>query len=45
MRCGGPKHIVRRGKTPVLSPEEARALLDGINTTIRQLLDEKRGVC
>ena len=29
----GPKHIVRRGKTPVLSPEEARQLLDGIDTT------------
>ena len=29
----GPKHIVRRGKTPVLSPEEARQLLDSIDTT------------
>ncbi len=29
----GPKHIVRRGKTSVLSPEEARQLLDGIDTT------------
>ena len=29
----GPKHIVRCGKTPVLSPEEARQLLDGIDTT------------
>jgi site-specific recombinase XerD len=29
----GPKHIVRRGKTPVLSPEEARQLLDRINTS------------
>jgi site-specific recombinase XerD len=26
----GPKHVVRRGKTPVLEREEARALLDGI---------------
>lgn len=29
----GPKYIVRRGKTPVLSPEEARQLLDSIDTT------------
>ncbi len=29
----GPKHIVRRGKTSVLSPEEARLLLDRINIT------------
>ncbi len=28
----GPKHIVRRGKTPVLTPEEARKLLDTIDT-------------
>ncbi|EYR82662.1 invertase/recombinase-like protein [Shinella sp. DD12] len=28
----GPKHSRRRGKTPVLSPEEARQLLDGIPT-------------
>lgn len=28
----GPKHSVRRGKTPVLSAEEARQLLDSINT-------------
>ena len=28
----GPKHIVRRGKTPVLSPDEARTLLDSIDT-------------
>ena len=26
----GPKHVVRKGKTPVLSPEETRALLDHI---------------
>ena len=26
----GPKHIVRRGKTPVLTPGEARKLLDSI---------------
>ena len=29
----GPKHVVRRGKTPVLSPEDARRLLDSIDTT------------
>lgn len=29
----GPKHVVRRGKTPVLSPEETRELLDSIDTT------------
>lgn len=28
----GPKHSRRRGKTPVLSPEEARQLLDSIST-------------
>ena len=28
----GPKHSVRRGKTSVLSPEEARLLLDKIDT-------------
>jgi site-specific recombinase XerD len=26
----GPKHSVRKGKTPILGPEEARALLDSI---------------
>jgi integrase/recombinase XerC len=29
----GPKHIVRKGKTPVLEPVEARALLDRIDPT------------
>lgn len=29
----GPSHIVKSGKTPVLAPEEARALLDGIDVT------------
>ena len=28
----GPKHIVRKGKTPLLEPAEARALLDSIDT-------------
>lgn len=27
----GPKYVVKRGKTPVLSPEEARELLDSID--------------
>ena len=29
----GPKHSVKKGKTPVLVPEEARALLDAIDVT------------
>jgi site-specific recombinase XerD len=29
----GPKYVVRRGKTPVPSAEEARKLLDSIETT------------
>ena len=29
----GPKHVVKRGKTPVLSAKETRALLDGIGVT------------
>jgi integrase/recombinase XerD len=29
----GPKHTQRRGKTPVLQADEARALLDSIDTT------------
>jgi site-specific recombinase XerD len=29
----GPRHIVKSGKTPVLEPEEARALLDSIDVT------------
>lgn len=29
----GPAHSVKRGKTPVLSPEEARALLDSIDVS------------
>src|SRR3954469_7878713 len=27
----GPSHIVKKGKTPVLSPDEARRVLDGID--------------
>jgi site-specific recombinase XerD len=29
----GPLHVVRRGKTPVLDPAEARQLLDAIDAT------------
>lgn len=29
----GPRHVVRSGKTPVLEPAEARALLDSIDAT------------
>lgn len=29
----GPKHVVKRGKTPVLTAEEARKLLDSIDTS------------
>ena len=29
----GPSHIVKTGRTPVLAPEEARALLDGIDVS------------
>ena len=29
----GPKYVVKRGKTPVLQPDEARALLDSIDVS------------
>jgi len=29
----GPSHTVKTGKTPVLTPVEARALIDSIDTT------------
>jgi site-specific recombinase XerD len=29
----GPSHVVKEGKTPVLAPEEARALIDSIEIT------------
>lgn len=29
----GPKHVVKRGTTPVLNAKEARELLDSIDTT------------
>jgi site-specific recombinase XerD len=30
----GPRHVVKKGKTPVLSPDEARRLLDSIDVSI-----------
>jgi site-specific recombinase XerD len=36
----GPKYVVKRGKTPVLASDEARQLLDSINTkTLKGLRD------
>ncbi len=36
---GGPKHVVRRGSTPVLSVEDTRALIDAIDVrTIVELV-------
>ncbi|WP_438346813.1 tyrosine-type recombinase/integrase [Methylorubrum populi] len=29
----GPKHVVKRGKTPVLAPDEARAILNAIDVS------------
>ncbi|MGP0059947.1 MAG: tyrosine-type recombinase/integrase [Beijerinckiaceae bacterium] len=29
----GPKHVIKRGKTPVLTPDEARKLIDSIDTS------------
>jgi hypothetical protein len=29
----GPKHVVKKGKTPVLSADEAHILLDSIDTS------------
>jgi site-specific recombinase XerD len=37
-----PAHSVRRGKTPVLSPEEARKLLDSIDVTTHPGLRDGR---
>ncbi|MGO9060235.1 MAG: hypothetical protein ACLQU2_23070 [Candidatus Binataceae bacterium] len=28
-----PKYVIKKGKTPVLTPEEARLLLDSIDVT------------
>jgi site-specific recombinase XerD len=37
----GPKHIVKKGKTPVLSPKEARRLLEGIDVSTRAGLRDR----
>ena len=34
----GPSHVVKAGKTPVLAPEEARALIDSIEITTHRRL-------
>jgi hypothetical protein len=36
----GPSHVVKAGKMPVLAPEEARALIDGVPAL--SLADETR---
>ena len=42
----GPKYVVRKGKTPVLTPEEARLLLDSIplTRTVKLEGDKKKEV-
>jgi site-specific recombinase XerC len=37
----GPSHIVKAGKTPVLAPEEARALIDSIGITTHSGLRDR----
>lgn len=37
----GPKHVVKVGKTPVLDPQEARALLDSIDVTTKAGLRDR----
>ncbi len=37
----GPSHVVRQGKTPVLEPAEARALLDAIDVTTQAGLRDR----
>ena len=37
----GPKHVVKKGKTPVLQPEEARALLDSIDVSTPTALRDR----
>jgi len=41
-RCGGPRHIVTIGRTPVLDPAEAKALLDNIDVSTPAGLRERR---
>lgn len=35
----GPKYVVKKGKTPVLAPDEARQMLDDIETVRKAVLD------
>jgi len=37
----GPKHVVKRGKTPVLASDEARELLDSIDVSTRKGLRDR----
>jgi site-specific recombinase XerD len=39
----GPKHVVNRGKTPVLSEEQARQLLESINVVRKVTLSDGTG--
>jgi site-specific recombinase XerD len=41
----GPKHIVRKGKTPVLEPAEARGLLNSIDVTTAVGLRDRALIC
>jgi len=36
----GPKYVVKKGKTPVLNADEARALLDGIKVIRETVIDD-----
>jgi integrase len=37
----GPKHVVKKGKTPVLTADEARVLLDNIDTSTGEGLRDR----
>ena len=41
----GPKHVVKNGETPVLSAEEARALLGGIDLSTLARLRDRAPIC
>jgi site-specific recombinase XerC len=41
----GPSHVVKRGKTPVLSPEEARRVLDAIDVSTHAGLRDRSRTC
>jgi site-specific recombinase XerD len=42
--AGGPRHVVKKGKTPVLSPDAARPLLDSIVSSKHNGLDTHSGL-